>query len=104
MSDLEKTLIVCACNSVQHQLVVLSWPEDPNWPEIYITLHLAQVPWYKRISYALRYIFGLERNKMGCFEEIMLSPSQAQELVTAINKHLGVKNDHASGNRINQQS
>jgi hypothetical protein len=88
MLDTPHDLIVCACNSPQHQLVVTGWHYKQEPSEVIVTIHLSQLSWQQRVRYAIRYVLGLDCAKIGAFEEILLMPKQAKQLVSAINKHL----------------
>lgn len=61
-------LILCECHSPEHQIILTYWPDDN---EICATIHLASIPWYKRIVYAFKYIFGY-KSKYGAFDEIIV--------------------------------
>lgn len=71
---MKRTLFVCRCFSIEHSFVVSSDEED-----VLIEVHLAALPFWKRLLHAARYVVGY-KSKWGDFEEILLSPQQALEL------------------------
>jgi hypothetical protein len=96
-----RDLFVCSCNCVSHQLIV----QGDHWggadPFVAVSIHLAQAPLRYRIWYAVRYVLGLDHKDHAAFDEVILEPDQARELVRAIEKHLEPSHDHASGNGTN---
>lgn len=80
-------LFRCACGSTQHQMVFDYFTDDPDWTEIYISIHLAKLPWYKRIWVAVRYVFGAQ-SRYGAFEEIVLMPEQVSQLIKILQRRL----------------
>jgi hypothetical protein len=56
---------------MQHSFVVSADEED-----VFVEVHLAPLPFWKRVRNAVRYVFG-GRSKYGDFEEILLDPSDA---------------------------
>ncbi|MBR1436345.1 MAG: hypothetical protein IJ584_14685, partial [Bacteroidales bacterium] len=47
--------------------------------EVYIAVHLNKKPFWKRLKYAIKYIFGYQC-KYGAFDEIILNPDDAERL------------------------
>jgi len=71
---MKRKLFLCQCESVEH-IFILSVEEDIAFVEI----HLASLPFLKRLILAVRYLFGY-RGRYGNFDEILLTPSTALEL------------------------
>lgn len=74
MSALKRTLFVCRCYSIEHSFIVSADDED-----LFIEVHLAALPFRKRLWNAIRYVLG-KKSKWGDFEEILLSPEQTLDL------------------------
>lgn len=60
-------ILICACHSTEHQIVI---QKDDKDKVIYCSIHLAPLPWYKRIVNGVKYIFGY-RCKYGDFDEFL---------------------------------
>ena len=71
---MKRTLFVCKCYSLEHSFVVSGDDED-----LFIEVHLASVPFWKRVKNAVCYVLG-RKSQWGDFEEILLSPEQALDL------------------------
>jgi hypothetical protein len=54
---------------------VVSADED----DVFIEVHLAALPWWKRWGHAFNYVIG-RKSKWGDFEEILLDPATALDL------------------------
>lgn len=67
-------LFLCECSSAEHQLIVT---KDNDY--VYFQLHLAMLPWWKRLILGVKYIFGY-RSKYGDFDEIIFNPETARKL------------------------
>ena len=79
---MENEIIICACNSTEHQIVLLPIEED-NYREVYVHVHLNKRPFLYRIKYALKYIFGYQC-KYGAFDEIILDDRNIEKFKKAI--------------------
>lgn len=70
----EKDLVICACHSTEHQMVI-SYSEDvidgEKYPEVYLHILLNKRPFWQRVKYGLKYIFGYE-SRYGAFEEMII--------------------------------
>jgi hypothetical protein len=71
---MKRDLFICRCGSLEHMFVV-----SADGDECFIEVHLAPAPWYKRVIYSIRYLFGW-RSKWGDFDEILLDPETAVNL------------------------
>ena len=74
MNAMKRTLFVCRCYSIEHSFVISADDED-----VFVEVHLASAPLWRRVKNAIRYILG-RKSKWGDYEEILLSPSQALDL------------------------
>lgn len=68
MKDNTPQIIICDCNSPEHQLIVTS---DEDF--IYLHIHLIKRGFWSRVKYAIKYIFGY-KCKYGAWDEILLGP------------------------------
>jgi hypothetical protein len=50
--------------------------DDRVYPTVYIHIHLSKKPFWKRVRYAINYIFG-RQCRYGAFEEMILNPDDA---------------------------
>ena len=82
-------LFICSCHSTEHQMVVLYSEDELNgmtYPMVYIHTHLNKRPFWQRVSYGLRYIFGYQ-SRYGAFDEFIIN-SDDVEGIEKIVKHL----------------
>jgi len=76
----QKDLFVCSCHSTEHQMVVLYGEDEINdvkYPMIYIHTHLVKRPFWQRVGYGLKYIFG-HQSRYGAFDEFIINPDDAE--------------------------
>ena len=72
----QKDLFICSCHNTEHQMVVLydeDEIDDKKYPMVYIHTHLAKRPFWQRVNYGLKYIFGYQC-KYGAFDEFIINP------------------------------
>lgn len=85
---------VCACHHPEHQFFVSFY--DKEFDErgvMYISPHLAQDPWWRRLITGIKYIFG-HRSRYGAFDEIILEGDDILRLHSIIEdgmKEFGLK-------------
>lgn len=62
--------IICSCHDVKH---IMIYEKDIRHNEkyVYLSIHLNKIPFYKRILYAIKYIFG-HQSSLGAFDEIII--------------------------------
>ena len=77
----DEDILVCACHSVEHQIVIQKDNEDKT---LYCSIHLIPLPWYQRIANGIRYIFGY-KCKYGDFDEFAFSKKHIDKLEQMIN-------------------
>ena len=88
----EIELLICECDSTEHQIILL-YDEDEDKdgniiPTCYAHIHLAKISFWRRIIYAVKYLFGYQ-SRYGAFEEFIFNPKDApklQELVDYLKK------------------
>ena len=73
---MEKDLIICTCHSTEHQMVVI-YEEDENHPMVFIHFHLNKRPFWERVWYVLKYIFG-RKSRYGAFDEFIINPDDVE--------------------------
>lgn len=83
---MDKEIILCKCGSVDHLMVVF-FEEDEVSPTVYCQIHLNSKPWYERLVYGIKYIFGAQ-SRYGAFEEFIFDPKD-KEKIENIAKYLG---------------
>lgn len=67
-------LFICKCGDPAHQLIISKFEG-----EIFVTVHLKPLPWYKRIINAVKYIFGY-RSIYGEFTEFIFNEKDSEKL------------------------
>lgn len=76
----KKDLFVCSCHSTEHQMVVL-YSEDEidgiTYPMVYIHTHLNKRPFWQRVGYGLKYIFG-HQSRYGAFDEFIINADDVE--------------------------
>ena len=69
-------LIICACGDTEHQAIFRTIEGDDD---VYMAIHLVKLPFFKRLWYGLKYIFGYQ-SKYGAFDEIIITKKHKQTL------------------------
>ena len=85
----KKDLFVCSCHNTEHQMVVLYDEDDIDgvrFPMVYVHTHLVKRPFWQRVGYGLRYIFG-HQSRYGAFDEFIINPDDVQGIEKIV-KHL----------------
>ena len=76
-------IFICECHSTEHQMVVnYSEDESPNgvkYPIVYIHTHLNKRPFWQRLKYGIKYIFGY-KCMYGAFDEFIVNPTDVDKL------------------------
>ena len=70
---------ICSCGSHEHQVNFDYWEDLDGDKNVYMTIHLAEYPFWKRLWRGLKYIFGHKSN-YGNFDEFILSKKHAPAL------------------------
>jgi len=83
-----KHLLICSCHSTDHQIVIYNESDPLYGPECYVHIHLAKRPFWYRVKYALKYVFGYQ-SRYGAWDEFILEPKHIAALEDIIN-HLQV--------------
>jgi hypothetical protein len=80
----ETVVARCSCTHPEHY-VEFGWYQDGNWaewPELYVHVGMAKLPFFKRLWHGFKYIFGHRTNFPGnSFEECTLTLEEAEELI-----------------------
>jgi len=82
ISSKEKDLLICSCHSTDHQMVVLYGEDDINgiiYPTVYIHTHLSKRPFWERVKYGIKYIFGYQ-SRYGAFDEFIFNSEDSEKL------------------------
>jgi hypothetical protein len=79
---MEKQLYICECQSADH---IMIWRKSPDEEEkiIYVDIHLKKSPFWGRLKYGIKYIFGFQC-RYGAFDEILLSKEHVENLKNAV--------------------
>jgi hypothetical protein len=85
----EVDLFICSCHNTEHQMIVL-YDEDGIdgiiYPTVYIHTHLSKRPFWERVKYGIKYIFGYQ-SRYGAFDEFIFN-SEDHEKVQRIADYL----------------
>jgi len=88
--------LICSCHSTEHQMVVL-YAEDEiegvTYPMVYVHTHLTKRPFWQRVGYGLRYIFG-RQCRYGAFDEFIFNPEDSDKLQNLVDY---LKREHKGG-------
>lgn len=83
--ELKKTkeVLICDCHSSDHQ-ILLMYSEDEystgeTFPTCYAHIHLNRRPFWERVKYGIKYIFGY-RCRFGAFDEFLFNPDDVEKL------------------------
>lgn len=79
---MEEKLIICECHNPEHQIIVYYDNED-NYA--YLEYHLSKLPFWERLKYGIKYIFGYQ-SKYGAFDEIIIGEKYADYFIELGNK------------------
>ena len=77
---MDRDLLICNCNSVEHQIVFTHEHEDNI---VYATVHLNSLPFFKRLVVGIRYIFG-RKSRYGAWEEFVFDDTHIPQLKDTI--------------------
>lgn len=80
-------LLLCDCSSTEHQI---TFDLDPENASIYCHIHLVKRPFFKRIKYGLKYIFGYNC-RLGHWDQFIFNPDDAWKLKLFSNFLSGIK-------------
>ena len=76
-------ILVCDCHSTEHQ-IVFHYSEDDYgdgqiYPMCYAHIHLNKRPFWERVKYGVKYIFGYQC-RYGAFDEFTFNPKDSEKL------------------------
>ena len=93
MSDLcKRQLFICDCGDIEHSFVLTHEKESTDiWPsDLYLSVYLRDQSIWKRIKTGIKYILG-HKSKYGAWDEILLTPERAQEVVDFIQEYIKLR-------------
>lgn len=76
--------IVCECGSLEHFMRISYEPDYDEY--VYVTIHLSQLSFWKRLKLGIQYILGY-KSKYGNFEEIVLDKTKLKQVIDIFNQH-----------------
>jgi hypothetical protein len=86
-SSFERHHIDCQCTSMEHSL---RFTLDTLDGDLWLEVHLSQLPWYKRIFAAIKYIFGIKDHRVQ-FEETILCIEDYEGIKTLFDRSRAIK-------------
>lgn len=81
-NDGDKDILICDCHSTEHQMVLLYSEEDfhgKKIPMCYAHIHLNKRPFWERLKYGIKYIFGYQ-SRYGAFDEFIFNPKDSEKI------------------------
>ena len=76
-------ILICDCRSTEHQMVVHysedEYPNGTKLPLVYIHTHLNKRPFWQRVKYGIKYIFGYQ-SRYGAFDEFLINPNDVNKI------------------------
>lgn len=76
--------VICECGSLEHFMKISYEPEFGEY--VYVTIHLSELPFLKRLKLGIQYILG-RRSKYGNFEEIVLKKEKLKQIIDTLTNH-----------------
>jgi hypothetical protein len=80
-------ILICDCHSTEHQMVVHysedEYSDGTKHPMVYIHTHLNKRPFWQRLKYGIKYIFGYQC-MYGAFDEFIINPKDVDKLKDVI--------------------
>ncbi len=74
----EELILICSCYSFEHQAIF--WKDkDKNYNELYVYIHLASHNFWRRITSAIKYIFGYT-SRFGEWDEFIFKEEDIKRL------------------------
>lgn len=70
--------VVCECGSLEHFMQISYEPQLDDC--VFVTIHLSELPFWKRVKLAFLYVLG-RKSKYGNFEEIILNKKQLKKVI-----------------------
>ena len=79
----DSDIVLCKCHSPEHQ-VIIQYENNQNFgsevdqPMCYLYVHLNRLPFWQRVKYGIKYIFG-RQSKYGAFDEFIINPKDVDK-------------------------
>lgn len=86
---MKNDFILCSCHDLEHMMII-GYDDVPDkffYQELYVHTHLQKRPFWQRVVYAVKYIFG-RQSRYGAFTEYVFEEKQAIQMRDAINGYL----------------
>jgi len=84
--SLVKKIVLCSCNSTEHQILFLKFEDDPEI--VYMQIHLSgNKSILGRIGRAIKYVFGY-KSRFGDWDDFILEKEQLAEIRQALTNEL----------------
>lgn len=88
--NMKHHLLICMCESVDHQAVLSYFDDDDDCLYLSVHLHNGRSVW-QRIKYAFKYVFGY-KSRYGAFDEMMLDKEGVTKLRKVLEEFQGPQN------------
>ena len=67
---MQHEVIVCDCANIDHSIIFSYFEDEPG--TVYFAPHLKKLPFFKRLIYGIKYIFG-KQSRYGAFDEFIFT-------------------------------
>lgn len=76
--------VVCECGSLEHFMQISYEPDLDDC--VFVTIHLSELPFWKRVKLGILYILG-RKSKYGNFEEIIIDKKKLKNIIEILTNH-----------------
>jgi len=85
----KRELFVCDCGDISHQFVISMDTISKDWEYVGVEVKLNRnLPWYKRLVVAFRYLFRMHPSRFGDYDEVILNKHHAPQLQNVVDELL----------------
>ncbi len=93
----KRELFVCDCNDISHQFVINLDSPDEDWQFVSVEIKLNRnLPWWKRLWVAFKYVFCKYPCRFGDFDEVLLGRKHAPQLQKVVDELLNLRDEENS--------
>ena len=78
-SKMQQETLICQCSSMQHQFSFMWWEDKDLEGEVYMSVHLSPLSFWKRFKNGIKYIFG-HRSIYGDFDDVILRKEDVHKI------------------------
>lgn len=104
MSYFDRDVIICQCNSAEHQIIFTYIDSDDptDFDELAVEVHLTPIHgFFQRIRHAIKYVFGY-RSRFGDFDNIVVDAKDCDRMIKYFERLKKNHNDVVERNNLEQ--